>query len=423
MKKYRLILWFFLCLDIAGIACFCAMDYNRRMPEKIWLMEGKTGEYDFALPFTLRIDSDEIQASASHNPPLPADQVEISLQEPFSLSSDETGEYEATLSLFGVFPIRKVTIGVMEQTELIAGGEPVGIYLHTDGILVLGCGRFALPEGGTDCPAENILRTGDYILEVNGVNVYEKEDIIREVQRAKSNPVQLTIRRRDVKTVVTVRPKCSADGTYRLGVWIRDDTAGIGTVTYINPATGEYGALGHGVADGDTGKLLLASSGTLYPAEILSVIRGEAGAPGELVGTLNRSVMQQMGDIRKNTGFGIFGTLSDFKMTDADRCYEIALRQEVKKGNATVLCGFEGKILEYSIEIERVNLGADDNKGITIRVTDPELIAKTGGIVQGMSGSPIIQDGKLVGAVTHVLIRDPLRGYGTFIEDMLAASK
>ncbi len=420
MRKYRLILWFLFCLDMGGIALFCAKDFERRMPDKLWLIAGEAGEYDFELPFTIRIHSEDVQASVSKNPPLPANQVEVNMEEPFSLEAAHTGEYDADLSLFGFIPVGKMKIGVMEKTELIPGGNPIGIYLHTDGILVLGCGRFALPEGGTDCPAENILRTGDYILAVNGEEVCEKEDIIGAVQQAGTNPINLTIRRKNARTVVTVTPRRSADGTYLLGVWIRDDTAGIGTITYVNPATGKFGALGHGISDGDTGKMLTINSGTLYPADILSVIPGEAGAPGELVGTLNRTINQELGYVEKNTGFGIFGTVCREKLNESQTLYSVGLRQEVHKGNATILCGFEGVIREYEIEIEQINLGANDNKGITIRVTDEELIAKTGGIVQGMSGSPILQNGKIIGAVTHVLIRDPLRGYGTFIEDMLA---
>lgn len=431
MRRYRLILWFLLCVDMGLIALFGVREFQNRMPEKLWLIAGESGDYDLSLPFTIRIDSEDVRAAVSHDPAVPADQITINMNEPFSLSSEQVGEYQAKLSLFGFIPVGTVDIGVMEQTTLLACGMPVGIYLHTDGVLVLGCGSFSLSEGGTACPAENILRTGDYIMRVNGQEVYEKEDIIAAVQEAGESPVSLTIRRKTATTVVSVTPRRSSDGSYLLGVWIRDDTAGIGTMTYVNPATMEYGALGHGITDGDTGKLFSISDGTVYPAEILSVIKGEAGDPGELVGMLNRNESQILGSIRKNTGFGIFGSLganprSQFLnelLESGKNLYPIGLRQEVTLGPATILCGFDGTLREYDIEIEKVTLGADDNKGISVRVTDPELIAKTGGIVQGMSGSPIIQNGKLVGAITHVLIRDPLRGYGTFIEEMLAASK
>lgn len=431
MRRYRLLLWFLLCLDLGLIALFGVREFKNRMPDKLWLIVGESGDYDLSLPFTFRLDSDDVLASVSQDPAVPADRITVDMNEPFSLSSERVGEYQAQLSLFGLIPVGTLDIGVMEQTTLLACGMPVGIYLHTDGVLVLGCGSFALSGGGTACPAENILRTGDYITRVNGQEVYEKEDIIAAVQEAGEAPVTLTIRRKTATTVVSVTPRRSADGSFLLGVWIRDDTAGIGTMTYVNPATLEYGALGHGITDGDTGKLFSISDGTVYPAEILSVIKGEAGDPGELVGMLQRSEEQVLGSIRKNTGFGIFGSLGSASesrflnelLDSGEYLYPIGLRQEIELGPATILCGFDGTVKEYDIEIEKVTLGADDNKGISIRVTDPELIAKTGGIVQGMSGSPIIQNGKLVGAVTHVLIRDPLRGYGTFIEEMLAASK
>lgn len=427
MRRYRLLLWFLLCVDLGLIALFGVREFKNRMPEKLWLIAGESGDYDLSLPFTLRLDSDDVRASVSQDPAVPADRITVDMNEPFSLSSERAGEYQAQLSLFGLIPVGTLDIGVLEQTTLLACGMPVGIYLHTDGVLVLGCGSFALSGGGTACPAENILRTGDYITQVNGQEVYEKEDIVAAVQEAGEAPVTLTIRRKTATTVVSVTPRRSADGSFLLGVWIRDDTAGIGTMTYVDPATLEYGALGHGITDGDTGKLFSISDGTVYPAEILSVVKGEAGDPGELVGMLQRSEEQVLGSIRKNTGFGIFGNLSttsesrflDGLLDSGKYLYPIGLRQEIELGPATILCGFDGTAREYDIEIEKVRLGADDNKGISIRVTDPELIAKTGGIVQGMSGSPILQNGKIVGAVTHVLVNDPTKGYGTFIENML----
>ena len=431
MRKYRLFLWFLLCVDMGLIAFFGLREIRDKMPEKLWLIAGESGEYDFSLPFVMQLESDDVYALASQDPATPADEISIDLQDPFTLASETVGEYKAKLSLFGLIPVGTVEIGVMEPKTLLACGTPMGIYLHTDGVLVLGCGSFSLFEGGTACPAENILRTGDYITRVDGKEVYEKEDIVEAVQRAGERPVSVTIRRKTSSTVVSVTPRKSADGTYLLGVWIRDDTAGIGTMTYVDPATMEYGALGHGITDGDTGKLFSISEGTAYPAEILSIIKGKTGEPGELVGMLQREESNVLGTIQNNTSFGIFGQIeslsdsSDIKklLESGERCYPIGLRQEVTTGEATILCGFEGEVCEYKIRIEKVKLGSKDNKGISIRVTDPRLLEKTGGIVQGMSGSPIIQNGKIVGAVTHVLVNDPTRGYGIFIENMLGAAK
>ena len=210
------------------------------------------------------------------------------------------------------------------------------------------------------------------------------------------------------------------DGTYKMGMWVREDTQGIGTMTYITK-NGGFGALGHGITDADTGTLMNLSGGELYHTEILDIIKGEKGAPGELEGYINMVADNCIGMIEKNTGLGIFGTLSE----DADFLKNkdflpVGFKQEIKKGEAFIYSNIEGKTEKYAINIEEIKMSSTDNRGMVIRVTDEKLLSLTGGIVQGMSGSPIVQDGKLIGAVTHVLVDDPTRGYGAFVENMLS---
>jgi stage IV sporulation protein B len=209
-------------------------------------------------------------------------------------------------------------------------------------------------------------------------------------------------------------------GCYRAGIWVRNNTQGIGTLTYVDE-DGNFGALGHGISDIDTGELLSISEGTLFDADVVSVIRGERGTPGELSGVIHYSEGHAIGNITGNTKNGIYGIIDNITgITKGKTLYETAGQEEIKTGPAVIVCTVDGVSREYGIEIQQVRMNArDENKGMILKVTDERLLEVTGGIVQGMSGSPIIQDGKLVGAVTHVLVNDPTRGYGIFIENML----
>ena len=213
--------------------------------------------------------------------------------------------------------------------------------------------------------------------------------------------------------------QCSADGQYKLGAWIRDSMAGIGTMTYYDPGTGVFGALGHGINDVDTALLMPLQSGNIMYSEVTDVKKGESGAPGELHGAFQ--VDRDLGTLSANTAGGVFGTLTDKSLTAGHTAMEVASRQQVHTGKATILTNIAGDTVEeYEVEIMRVYpAGSEDTRDLMIKVTDPVLLAATGGIVQGMSGSPVLQDGKVVGAVTHVLVNDPTRGYGILMERML----
>lgn len=426
MKVYRRILWLVLVLALVAIGVLSYLQIMEKVPENMWLRLGEEEEYDLNLPLQVELETDDIMVVYGTDRKVPAEDISIDLGDPFTLMTDTEGEYTATVKLFGWIPVGEISVGVMEDMTLLACGTPVGMYLETDGILALGTGEFSVAGGGIANPAKNIVRSGDYIVAVNGTTVTTKEDLTDYLQENGTKAVTLTLRRNGAKMDVRITPVCSTDGTYKIGVWIRDDSAGIGTLTYINPDDGTYGALGHGVSDGDTGTLFQVSGGKLYEAEVLSVVKGQRGEPGELVGTMCRSEDTCLGTIEYNGREGIFGgSISDKLLSYVGEQavqaqeYPIALRQEIRLGSAYILNGYTGTIEQYSIEIEEVRLGAENNKGLVIHVTDERLLEETGGIVQGMSGSPIIQNGKIIGAVTHVLVNDPTRGYGIFIEHMI----
>ena len=219
---------------------------------------------------------------------------------------------------------------------------------------------------------------------------------------------------------VSLNPVKSVSGKYMLGVWVRDDLAGVGTLTYYK-ADGTYAALGHAVSDSDTGTIMSMAEGYLYHTDIVGIKKGKSGTPGELSGIIQYGDSTRIGSIMQNTGLGIHGVLNGkLKWLETGECYEVRYKQDIRTGSAFIVSSVSGESKKYEVMVESVDYsGKEENKGILIRVTDPELLELTGGIVQGMSGSPIIQDGKLIGAVTHVLVNDPTKGYGIFIEKML----
>lgn len=335
-------------------------------------------------------------------------------------SNIPAGAVSINYKLFGIFPIKTVAVDVVEKTEVIPCGAPVGIYMKTDGILVVGTGCVRGMDGLEYEPAANILRSGDYIMGINDRNIDEKEELIARIQESEGREVVLNVRRKDEVLTFALTPVETEPGEYKLGVWVRDDTQGIGTMTYLKP-DGEFGALGHGISDIDTGALIEVEGGALYTSDILSINRGERGAPGEVCGVIKYRGNEKLGSIRANSETGIYGKLSSDSVEAFSRKpVEIAYKQEIKEGPATILSAVSGEVREYDVLIQRIDMsGRSSNKSMVVQVTDPELLKITGGIVQGMSGSPILQNGKLVGAVTHVFINDPRKGYGIFIENML----
>lgn len=303
---------------------------------------------------------------------------------------------------------------------VIPGGEPLGIYMETDGVLVLGTDSIVGIDGQKHNPAENIVKSGDYIIEMNGLQIESKKQLLEEVKEIDSNKVVLKLRRGTEQIEVKIAPILTEKDGYKLGIWIKDNIQGLGTLTFIT-AENKFGALGHGIHDSDTEGLLEIESGKVYKARILNVKKGVKGVPGGMEGMIIYTKANVLGTIDCNTDCGVFGNIDDISsLTNEKKVVSIASKKEIKIGKAKIRCCVSGQVKEYDIEIVKIDkFSREANKGMMIKVADEELLDLTGGIVQGMSGSPIIQDGKLVGAVTHVLVNDPTRGYAIFIENML----
>ncbi len=304
-------------------------------------------------------------------------------------------------------------------TQVIPGGIMTGIYAETKGVLCLGTGNISGENGDIPSPAEGIIKKGDYILSCNGKELESKEELIEAVSESNGNTIRLVILREEKEIEVTVCPVFS-DGSYRLGIWVRDDIAGMGMITYVTSQL-QFGALGHGISDMDLGIEMNIREGTLHDSRLTEIKMGEKGNPGQLIGYINYRASQPKGYIYYNSGCGIRGELNELPEELENVSYvSIGSKEEVRKGDALLICDVSGERVAYHIEIEKIyNIFSTENKNFTIHITDEKLLELTGGIVQGMSGSPIIQDGKLIGAVTHVLVDDPTRGYGIFIQSML----
>lgn len=312
-------------------------------------------------------------------------------------------------------------VAVMETgtvRTVIPVGRAVGLKLFSDGVMVVGFSQIPA-AGGNVTPARTCgLREGDVITHINAYEVDTIEEV--QAQLAQIAGEEMSIRcLRDGKTVqVTAQAvKCSTDGRYKLGAWLRDSMAGIGTVTWYDPDTGAFGALGHGVNDIDTARLMPLETGGVLTAHVSDVKKGEKGAPGELHGTFETD--HDIGTLRANTNAGVFGTLTEADLA-VRTAVEVARRDQVRTGKALILSNIAGdEVKSYEVEITKLFPHAEDGRDMMIKVTDPALLQATGGIVQGMSGSPILQDGRLVGAVTHVLVSDSSQGYGILAERMI----
>lgn len=306
---------------------------------------------------------------------------------------------------------------------VIPVGRAVGIKLFSDGVLVVGLSEISTDRGSAAPAKECGLKEGDIITHINSEEVDTIEQVQSVLQDLEGDEMSIRCLRGEKQLQMTVHAvKCASDGTYKLGAWIRDSMAGIGTMTFYDPSTGTFGALGHGINDVDTSMLMPIQSGGIMEASVTDVKKGAKGDPGELHGAFQAD--RDVGNLWANTEGGVFGTLSDEELVQGLTAVEVAQPKEVKLGPATILSAVSGEeVKEYAVEITKVCLADDgDMRDMMLTVTDPALLEATGGIVQGMSGSPIMQNGKIVGAVTHVLINDPTRGYGIFIDNMMAAA-
>lgn len=393
---------------------------ERMIPDKLNVVVEEEGQFQFSMPFEVTLSSESEEVVLSNGSNIPSDQIRLDVNQPFQVYSESQGTYELDLKLFGWLQLKDIQVDVVETRYAIPCGLPVGIYLESDGVMVIGTGRILGKDGQEHEPAAGILKSGDYIEAMNGTPLETKEQLVEQLNQWGGEPVVLDIRRGESRMEVEIDPVEADDGTSKLGVWVRDDTQGIGTMTYVD-MNGKFGALGHGISDSDTGQVVVITDGALYETAIMGIEKGTFGKPGVMSGVIYYGPGSSLGRIEDNTEEGIFGTVNQkFQKEITGEALPVGYRQDVKKGKAYIRSSVSGQLKDYEIEIQKVDYNTDHkNKGMVIQVTDPELLALTGGIVQGMSGSPIIQDGKLIGAVTHVLVQDSSRGYGIFIESML----
>lgn len=336
------------------------------------------------------------------------------------LRSELYSEDCAAVSLFGAIPVKNISLRQEEAPILIAGGKPFGIKLLMEGVMVTGMSDVDCSEGKV-CPAEAAgIKKGDIIRLAAGQSVSSNADLQRIISESCGEPVELSISRSGEERDISLVPVYSRSaGAWRGGMWVRDSIAGIGTMTFIDKASGNFAGLGHPVCDNDTGEMIPIHSGEAVPVEITRVRSGETGIPGELHGQFTRSPVY--GTLIRNTPSGVYGVLTNNseERLGGDE-FPMGYRQEATVGEAYILSTVSGGTPKrYSAEIEKIDYSDTESaKNMVIRITDPELIEASGGIVQGMSGSPIIQNGKLIGAVTHVFVADPTRGYAVFAEIM-----
>lgn len=393
-KKYRKFLWYALVGTLLSLFILIYETMKDHIPDEIFVYADEETDWETFFQEPL-ISYDET--------------VEVS----------QNGSYQIRCKWLGVLPLKTIKVHTVEKQEVLVSGSPVGIYMETKGVLVIDSGEITDREGIRRTPAEHIIQSGDYICEIDGKVLTGKRQLMQLVRENQGEPMELQVIRHQETIKLEMTPVETEDRSYKLGIWVRDNIQGIGTLTYVEP-NGTFGALGHGISDTDTGERLEISDGDLYRADILSICKGTAGTPGELRGVINYREENRIGTICGNSQYGIRGQMEPGKYTESMKKIPTGLKQEIQTGKAEIRCDIGDGIREYQCEILEIDSNArDTNKCFVLRITDDDLLSRTGGIVQGMSGSPVLQNGKLIGAITHVFVNDPTKGYGIFIENMM----
>lgn len=330
-----------------------------------------------------------------------------------------SGEYRAQITALKVIPVKDITINVTKRRYVGLGGDVFGIKLYTKGIIVVSIDSVTTPSGSKDPAIESGLKCGDVITHINGESALSSQQMNDAVENSRGQALKLTVDRNGDKLDLTLKPEKSVNGGYKAGIWVRDSSAGIGTVTFYDDSNGTFAGLGHGVCDVDTGKIMPLNNGEAVRARVNGFYKSSAGNPGELCGVFSDIAL---GSLRVNCETGVYGELLQ---PSGAKTLPVALESEVKLGAAQMITTIDDSGPQYyDIEITKIYPATDlSSRNMIIKVTDPELIEKTGGIVQGMSGSPIVQNSMLVGAVTHVFVNDPTQGYGIFASRMTATQE
>lgn len=412
LEIIRKIIGGILLVSLISVLYYQPLQQYLDIPKTITVFEGQDYTFQKAVSVSASL--------VSHNPNITLEQDPNTV----SLTASENGKDEMLLEFAGI-PVKKVDVNVLKDFKVQPGGQSIGVKLNTVGVLVVGH-HLINTEDGKKSPGEIAgIKIGDIITEINGNKIEKMTDVAPFVQNAGQNgqALDMVISRESGKFTTKLTPlKDKGENSYKLGLYIRDSAAGIGTMTFVHPQTKKYGALGHVISDMDTKKPIVVEDGQIVRSTVTSIEKGSNGDPGEKLARFS-SDREIVGNITKNSPFGIFGVLNkELKNGIMDKPLPIALSHQVKEGPAKILTVVnDDKVEEFEIEIvSTIPQKFPATKGMVLKVTDPRLLEKTGGIVQGMSGSPIIQDGKLIGAVTHVFVNDPTSGYGVHIEWMLS---
>ncbi|MEH7073969.1 SpoIVB peptidase [Neobacillus drentensis] len=411
LEIIRKIIGGILLVSLISLIFFQPIQQYLAIPKTITVFEGQDYTFQKAVPVSASL--------VSQNSNITLDQGRHSV----SMAATKNGKSEMLLEFAGI-PIKKVDVRVLKDFRVIPGGQSIGVKLNTVGVLVVGH-HLINTISGKKSPGEIAgIKIGDIITEINGNKIEKMTDVAPYVQSAgqEGKALDMVISRESGKFTTKLTPlKDKGENVYKLGLYIRDSAAGIGTMTFVHPQSKKYGALGHVISDMDTKQPIVVEDGQIVRSTVTSIEKGSNGDPGEKLARFS-SDREIVGNIQKNSPFGIFGEMvKDLKNGVMDKPLPIALSHQVKEGPAKILTVVnDDRVEEFDIEIvSTIPQKFPATKGMVIKVTDPKLLKKTGGIVQGMSGSPIIQDGKLIGAVTHVFVNDPTSGYGVHIEWML----
>lgn len=380
------------------------------LPDELVVFEGETIFMKTLLGLNIKLNDETIETSSNSSQSL----------------TKQAGKSTLEVSLFDSINIKNVNVDVLPKTTVIPVGNIAGVKLYTNGVLVVGMSEIEGYDNKKYKPYENKgIKEGDTIVKIDEKLINSTEDLIETVNNSQGRDIKVQYIHQEETKECSISPVKTSSSQYKLGLWVRDSAAGVGTVSFYEPTSKTFGALGHGITDIDTNELINIASGEFVTTRILNITKGESGNPGKIQGTVENQT--NIGKIYKNSKFGIYGKVDNISSLNIDMSkeMEVALREEIKTGKATILCSLDNQQpQEYEIEIEKINKENNyDNKSMQIKITDQKLLEKTGGIIQGMSGSPVIQNGKFVGAVTHVLVNDPTKGYAVFGDIMLKQSK
>ena len=422
MKKIRKYIGVLFALLFLTINFSPQVQAFQSLPDELRLQSGETIVLDWEIPLIANFTGGSA-AVLQYNGETLSDVTGISMDESLTITTSEGENASIELSLFGIIPVKTVAITVGGTDEVYIGGQSIGVTMYTKGALIVGTTDIVQMDGTIRNPAEESgLKPGDVILQVGDTEVEDADHLSELIESMEGGQISLGILRNGEFLQITVTAvQDESDGKYRLGLWVRDSTAGVGTLTFYVPNSMVFASLGHAITDVDTRENLLVKNGEIVRSIILDVRQGTKGTPGELQGALE-NMQEPLGALLVNTDYGIYGKLyEDVNNTLYPEPISVGGQEDVHIGAATLLTTIDDTgVKEYSCEIIRITpQSGPAPKGMVIKITDPELLERTGGIVQGMSGSPLIQDGKIIGAITHVFVNDPTQGYGLYIDWMM----